>query len=198
MTSTHGPDWLRAFLRDHGITEPAARILWTLGMRESGGTPDLIASGVTQHLTLDQIDPNSSAQRYDVGLWQINSSHLQEVKRALGPTANMATLLNPDANLAYVRHLSRDFTDWTPWGLKPDGYTFDWSDYPPDYVAQWGERIEANHRRIWDSYTAPTAHKLRARIAALREQRRQAKAAGQPVDGIASRIRRLRERLRKQ
>lgn len=147
---------MRNFLREQGVREPAARVLWTLGMRESGGNPQLIASGVTQKLRPDQIDPNSSAQRYDVGLWQINSSHLPEVKKVFGPAANMLTLLDPVRNFQYVRHLSKNFTDWTPWALNPDGYTFNWEDYPPSYVEQWGSKIEANHHRIWETYPGLT------------------------------------------
>lgn len=149
---TKGAEWLRDFLRQQGVREPAARILWTLGMRESGGNPDLICSAVVNTLRPDQVDPNSSSQRYDVGVWQINSSHLQEVKRVFGSSANMLTLLDPVKNFQYVQHLSKNFTDWTPWALNPDGYTFNWRHYPDDYVAEWGARIEANHHRIWETY----------------------------------------------
>ena len=157
---TYGSGWLLEFLRINGVREPAARVLWTLGVRESGGNPDLICSAVVNKLTRDQVDPESSTQRYDVGVWQINSSHLLEVKRVFGQQANMLTLLDATNSLAYVRHVSKGFTDWSPWGLKSDGVTFDWSEYPADYVQQWGLKIEANHRRIWDSYPGLEEKKL--------------------------------------
>lgn len=129
VTSGKGASWLKRFIAAHNVREPAAHILWSLGMRESSGDPSLVDG-------------------QDYGLWQINDSHLEDIRKIFGNTATMRDMLDPEKNFKYMTHISNNLTKWTPWGLAADGKHFDWS----DYSAGWQSRNAAASEREYTNW----------------------------------------------
>lgn len=159
-----GPQWLYDYLVSKGMRGGDLRILWTIGMRESGGTPDLVAAmsaGRFNHPKVPKnIDFNPDVEygfnggRYDVGVFQINSQHIAKVKSMFG--GNMLRMLNPDNNFAMMKSLSSGFTRWTPWGIAGvNGNSLsyiDWStwDKPGSnkWASEYGPTTEQRDRQF--------------------------------------------------
>jgi hypothetical protein len=146
---TSGPEWLRALILGHGVPEAQARILWALGMRESGGQPkQTYPDGSPKDGNWNR----DNAPFWDSGWAQINNRHLPEIKKMFGANADMKIMLDPEATFKYVKKLSRNFTYWKDWGLSADGKTFDWSGYPSDWVAKYGKDSEAGYLKWYKAW----------------------------------------------
>jgi len=143
-----GPQWLHDFLVAKKVPMPALRILWSLGMRESGGVPsNLYPSGAPFG------DWAHEGPRYfDTGVWQINNRHLSTIRSIYGADKDMSLMLNPDYNFDYTyNHLSKHGTYFLDWGLRATstGYQFDWSGYPSSWVVQYSADSEAGFVHWW-------------------------------------------------
>ena len=146
--SNSGPQWLHDFLVAKKVPMPAIRILWSLGMRESGGDPsNTYPSGAPFGDWAHE-----GSRFFDTGVWQINNRHLSTIRSIYGSDKDMSLMLNPDYNFDYTyNHLSKKGTYFIDWGLKPttSGYVFDWSGYPSDWVAQYSKDSEAGFTHWW-------------------------------------------------
>jgi cell wall-associated NlpC family hydrolase len=131
--SGKGPKWLKSFVKAHQVSDSVAHILWAIGMRESDGDP-----------------ANISGQDY--GVWQINDSHLNDIQQMFGSGATMKTMLDPENNYKYMAHISKNFTDWTPWGLSSDGQHFDWSEYPQKWQDKYAAESESSYTSWYGKY----------------------------------------------
>jgi len=124
--SGKGPKWLKDFIKAHNVSEDVAKILWTIGMRETGGDPSEVYNPSGRVL-----DPkDSGAPHYDVGLYQVNNVHLDGIRAMFGASADMYTMKDPEKNWQFMKKLSNNFTKWTDWGISgitPTGFTHDFS-----------------------------------------------------------------------
>jgi len=116
-----GGAYLKGFIAAHGVSDPVSRTLFGLGMRESGGNPnETYPSG--SH------DWNSEQPPYDVGLWQVNSTHMADMHKMFN--SNMQAMFDPENNFQYTKFLSNNFTNFqSGWGVNPDG-SENWSGWP--------------------------------------------------------------------
>jgi len=137
-SSGSGESWLKQFIMSHGVSDAVAHILWAIGMRESGGDPK-----------------NISGQDY--GIWQINDSHLGDIRKMFGSNATMQDMLNPENNFKYMKSISKNFTDWTPWGLAADGKNFDWSQYPQSWQDKYRANSEKEYLSWYNKYSPSSA-----------------------------------------
>ena len=146
--TSSGPQWLHDFLVAKKVPMPALRILWAIGMRESGGDPNCVyPSGSPKDGNWDR----DTKPYWDTGVWQVNSLHLSEIKSLYGADKDMSLMLDPDKNFDFTMHLSREGTMFLDWGLRltSTGYAFDWSGYPSEWVAANGAESEAGFVHWW-------------------------------------------------
>jgi TP901 family phage tail tape measure protein len=136
--SGSGESWLKQFINSHNVSDAVAHILWAIGMRESGGDPK-----------------NISGQDY--GVWQINDSHLSDIRKMFGSSATMRDMLDPENNFKYMQHISKNFTDWTPWGLAADGKSFDWSQYPQSWINKYAANSEKEYLSWYNKYSSSSS-----------------------------------------
>lgn len=141
-----GPEWLYQFLVDHGLRGQQLHTWWTIGMRESGGDPSNTTHGGSEDWT------SSGEPHYDVGLFQINNTHLDNIKSVYGASATMQMMLDANKNFEYTMHLSSNGTNLTPWALEPDGQTFNFSQYSADWISKYGNETEQNHAILWSEF----------------------------------------------
>jgi hypothetical protein len=148
QVSNSGPQWLHDFLVAKGVPMPAIRILWSIGMRESGGDPsNVYPSGAPFGDWAHDGSPY-----FDTGCWQINNRHLATIRSLYGADKDMSLMLDPNYNFDYTyNHLSKKGTYFNDWGLKATttGYAFDWSGYPSDWVSQYAADSEAAFTHWW-------------------------------------------------
>jgi hypothetical protein len=121
--SGSGAKWLYDYLVSKGLRGNDLRILWTIGMRESSGTPSLIANvalgsrfnwpKVPSNIKFNPKDKYGyNGYEYDVGLFQINSeAHFDKVG------GNMLNVISADDNFNFMKRLSNNFQKWTDWGI---------------------------------------------------------------------------------
>jgi uncharacterized protein with FMN-binding domain len=142
--SGEGPQWLYDFLVAKGARGEQLRILWTIGMRESGGKPKLIAAMSRGSYTYPNVPPGFDPTtengflggRYDVGVWQINSQHHAKVKALTG--GDMTTMTDPNKNFEMMKQLSNNFSSWTPWGITgANGNNLSYIDWS-SWGSSWG------------------------------------------------------------
>ena len=171
VAAGRGAGWLRQFILSKGVSEPVARIIWIIGMRESGGDPGLVGPGKKESL-----NPRSAGlPHYDVGVFQQNNVWYPDVVKMFGPKANMFTLLDPDNAFAFLKYQSKNFTDWTAWGLRigPKGEVgFDWKQYPKAWLAKNRKISEAETLRWakqWIPVVKPPVKKVAVKKAPVKK-----------------------------
>lgn len=160
--SGSGPQWLYNYLTSRGLRGDALRVMWTLGMRESGGRPNLVAAGSAGSWTYPDVPGwinwnSSSSPHYDTGVWQINNVHLPNIKALFGGGSTMELMADPNKNYEYTKHLSNNFRNWKAWGLSSDGRSFDWSAYPDAWRDKYQHASEQNYLafyRQFDQYNS--------------------------------------------
>jgi hypothetical protein len=128
-----GPKWLKNFIKAHNVSEDVAKILWTVGMRETGGDPSEVYNPGGRNLDAAAL-VDSGSPHFDVGLWQTNNVHIGDIKAMFGASADMFTMKDPEKNFQMTKKLSNNFTKWTDWGITgvtSTGFTHDF--------AGWGD-----------------------------------------------------------
>ena len=168
-----GPKWLFDFLASNGLRGDQLKTAWTIGMRESSGEPSLIANigttppnfrypDVPETVNFDPTkELGYNGSRYDVGLFQINSQHIDLVKSILG--GDMTSAVDPKNNFTMLKQLSNGFTRWTPWGITgadEGGLDYiDWASWDKDgsnaWESNWGpatEQRDAGYLSDYDTY----------------------------------------------
>lgn len=141
-----GPEWLYQFLVNHGLRGSQLQTWWTIGMRESGGDPSKTTHGGNENWS------NSGEPYFDTGLFQINNTHLDNIKSVYGSNATMQMMLDPNKNFEYTMHLSSNGSNLSAWALEPDGKTFNFSQYPSEWVSKYGNATMSNHADLWSQY----------------------------------------------
>lgn len=118
---------LLGWLQQAGLTGETLRTAWAIGMRESRGDP-----------RAHNDNPRTRDDSY--GLFQIN------MRGRLGPArmrqfgiSSYAELLDPAVNCRAMFILSRQGTDFGPWGLGPHAY-------------RRSAQLEANFRRFYNQF----------------------------------------------
>lgn len=138
-TQGQGQEWLLQFLMDQGLEGDLLRMVWTIGMRESEGTPGLTTHGGEEDWA------NPAADAYDVGVFQVNSDNLGTVKELYGADADMRLMLDPVKNFAVSAHMSDGWRNLLPWGLNPDG-SFNWAYYKQRWLDKYQASSEAEFK----------------------------------------------------
>lgn len=146
-----GGEWLLQFLHAKGMRGTLLRTVWAIGMRESNGNPTLTTSNKEWNWI------SSGSPHYDVGVFQVNNVNLSTVRQVLGPSATMRDMMDPNKNFAVSQTMSKNWTNFLPWGLTPQG-TFDWSYYD----SGWLSRYQANSEYHFRSYFAQFPQVARA------------------------------------
>lgn len=147
-----GPVWLIQFLTDHHVSN--IRGWFAILMRESGGSATCIyPSGSPK----DGNWARDNAPYWDTGLAQINNRHLSDMRKFFGePNADMRLMLNAEKNFAYAMHLTNGGRYFGDWGLKFNtnytSYSFDWTGWPEQWVADNAAQSEAGFKYWWDKY----------------------------------------------
>lgn len=140
-----GGVWLAKFLSANGMRGPLLRTVWAIGMRESNARPNLTTNSAVWNWN------SSDSPHYDVGVFQINNRNLPTVRRLFGANANMEDMKDPQKNFLVSRELSKNWTNFLPWGLTPDG-RFDWSYYDSDWLSRYQASSEAGFRQWFTQF----------------------------------------------
>lgn len=156
--SGSGGQWLYDYLTARGLTGDTLRVMWSIGMRESGGRPSLVAAGSAGSWTYPDVPgwinwDSSSSPHYDTGMFQINNVHLARVKSLFGPNATMQEMVDPDKNFEVTREISNNFTNLKAWGLSADGRSFDWSSYPSSWLGKYQYASEQNYLSFYNQFS---------------------------------------------
>ena len=145
---TSGPVWWAKFLKDRKVSNP--RVWFALAGRESNFTADCVYPAGAPWGDWK----NGNGRPFDCGVLQINVVHGDNIRAMFGPTADQRVMLDPAKCLQYAQSLAKGgFSDW---GLKvsPDGqsYSFDWHQYPSDWVTKYAADSQAGFKKWWDLY----------------------------------------------
>lgn len=110
-----GGAWLAKFLFDQGLRGDDLKRMWAIGMRESGGRPNIDNAGTNRDGSIDY------------GLFQINgSAHGARIKEKFG--WSMDDLRDPVKNFTVMRWMSNNGKDLSAWGVaNPDGSVTGWA-----------------------------------------------------------------------
>jgi hypothetical protein len=110
-----GGEWLAKFLYEQGLRGDDLKRMWAIGMRESGGRPNIDNAGTNRDGSIDY------------GLFQINgSAHGARIKEKFG--WSMDDLRDPVKNFTVMRWMSNDGKDLSAWGVaNPDGSVTGWA-----------------------------------------------------------------------
>jgi hypothetical protein len=168
--SGSGDKWLYDFLVAKGLRGDQLKTVWTIGRRESGGTPNLIAAmsrGRFEYPKIpDDMDLGSEYWRggyYDVGLFQINSQHLAKVRAQFN--GDMRTMVDPNNNFEMLKNFSNNFTKWTDWGITgvtSKGFSYiDWSTWDRNgnmWETTYGPATERNDATYLSAYDKINVH----------------------------------------
>jgi len=127
------------------------RTVWAIGMRESNANPTLTTGNKEWNWV------SSGSPHYDVGVFQVNNVNLSTVRQVLGPSATMRDMMDPNKNFAVSQTMSKNWSNFLPWGLTPQG-TFDWSYYD----ASWLSKYQANSEYYFRTYFAQFPQVARA------------------------------------
>lgn len=149
-----GPKWLFDLLVSKGLRGGALKTAWVIGVRESGGNPNLIANVTRSPSNFEwpnvpdnfNFDPKNKygydGSEMDVGIFQINSeAHFDKVG------GDMLKMVDPTANFEMMRQLSSNFTKWTDWGIAgvtPTGFNYiNWASWGGNWANDLGPKTEA-------------------------------------------------------
>lgn len=152
-----GGQWLYDYLTSRGLSGDTLRVMWSIGMKESGGRPSLVAAGSAGSWTYPEVPGwinwnSSSSPHYDTGVFQINNVHLSRVKSMFGNNATMELMVEPDRNFELTRALSSNFRNLKPWGLASDGRSFDWSSFPSGWRSRYQYASEQNYLNFYRQF----------------------------------------------
>jgi len=101
---------LLGWLLQTGLTGEALRIAWAVGMKESGGNPRALNGNI-----------RTGDQSY--GLFQINMiGKMGPARRKAFGIRSNEELFDPVVNCRVMMKLSKNGTDWGPWGIGPTSY----------------------------------------------------------------------------
>lgn len=149
-----GGEWLMKFVRSKNLNFYHARIVWALGMRESGGSPEQVSN------------------TGDYGTWQINQSNGEYIKKTIGPkyidpgtSWNMEDLgKDPNKNFAVMWFFSNRGEKFMSWGLAANqptnGVKFDWlTNYATakgpnggPFIEEVAPTAEANYIKFYNQF----------------------------------------------
>jgi hypothetical protein len=115
MAKIGGGEWLMRFLMDQGLQGDDLRRMWSIGMRESGGRPEVDNAGLNRDGSVDY------------GLFQINgAAHGARIKEKFG--WGLEDLRDPVKNFQVMRWMSNNGKDLSAWGVaNPDGSVTGWA-----------------------------------------------------------------------
>lgn len=131
-------------LKRAGFKGSQIRTAWAIVMRESGGRADLVSA--------EDGSP-------DYGLFQINERVFKNKD-----WWDYNKILNADYNakIAYDV-LSKQGTDWRPWGIASDGYSMDYSYYDGIWNDWQKENwIKKPFRKWWKAFPKECRKELKA------------------------------------
>lgn len=133
---------LMQFLQAKGLNYQQARIAWSLGMRESGGTNYTSAT------------PGFNGADY--GIWQINApSHGAFIEDKWGWSMNDVGA-DPEKSFTVMMWFSQRLRNPVIWGLArnqpADAVQFDWRKYSLDWRDRFQSTAEANYIKFYNQF----------------------------------------------